>query len=341
MSWNQLSISNTECLEWPRVIRKTPRSNSKGRIFVVGNLVTDVRVHLKSTMMAFWEAKRQGHEKFRADWQFEKPVLGGFVGQVAPLAANLDFDVAVACTVALPSSKLIRDLLESGLFDTQYVVSYPGAASASLDLQFTDGHMLIPRPGVDALQKTPIPRNLSQNFDAALANLGSRDGRVRRLQDLISSCSSAGHKIPMAIVARGDWTAEELALLNGTPSWILLNEAEACEVAMRIGQNGSLGNVRMAVSQIKHHLGPLPRLIVTAGEAGAYLQNGTPEPRLIPTTPVIHGNLTGPGDTLAVYVLMSSLLGLSDDAAVRTGVEAATARVAGRRLPAISSSDAR
>jgi hypothetical protein len=321
-------------LAWPRLVRKDGGLAARRRLLVRGNLTLDLPVKLTASLVSFMAALKEGHEKFRCEWEMAGlPVVGGFVGQVAPLADGLGLDVHLNCAVGVPTPAPLREFIESGKYDTRHTVAYPAPAPASVELRFNDGHVLLPRLGVDGLVAAPVPSGMGAGYDVVLVNPGRCQSRGALLGRLAAEFRP-GCRATLGVVGRGDWTADELLQLKDTQSWLFLNRVEAVEIATRVRGGSAVGDPEEAAMVLKALLGTVTKLVVSLGKDGAYLLNGSKRPHRFSTTP-FEGNSTGCGDMLTLFATAASALGKSDDEATALGVEAATRRAAGHPLPSI------
>src|SRR5262245_33070230 len=85
-------------MEWPHLGRKGGERAARWQLLVRGNLTLDLPIGVSASLADFVAALNEGHEKFRCEWQTDAtPLIGGYVGQVAPLAAGLGFAVHLNC----------------------------------------------------------------------------------------------------------------------------------------------------------------------------------------------------------------------------------------------------
>lgn len=327
---------NVEDVGWPRLCRKAEGTCGMGRLLVRGNLVLDLPINMNASLGDFISALRAGQEKFRCEWEFYDPSVGGFIGQVASIAADLGFEVHLNCAVAVPAPLRIREFLESGRYDTRKVIVFPGKTPASIELRFTDGHVLVPRRGIDSSVDVPIPTRITTDFDVVLVNPGPRPGRLALLDRLAAEFRSGVGCTTLGIVARGDWTAEDLIRLRHAKCWMFFNRTEALEAANRVRNDGAITNVEEAARVLKSYLGTQIRLVISLDKDGACLLNSKPETQWFPTTPVENGKAAGAGDALTLFTTAASAAGMSEEVSTKLGVEAATNRVAGQPLPRIT-----
>jgi hypothetical protein len=201
---------------WPRLSRPPGSGMPQRRVFVWGDLAVDLPIafdaQISTQVLAAW---RSGALPGCA-CDIGKPALGSLVGKAAPIAAELGFDVHVACSVSLPVPGLIRAFLECGRFDTRHVVACPGPTPLNLKLPFADRCIRISQPGISAGTIPQIPANLGDEFDAVLIDPGAPEGRSERLRSLVHSCDCETSSLQIGIVGRSDLSAAELGLLAGS-----------------------------------------------------------------------------------------------------------------------------
>lgn len=321
---------------WPRVLRPQHRPDSRGRVFICGDLVARMRIVIAAPFSPQIVSSWQRGRGLGCPCHVGAPMAGGLPATAAPLAAALGFDVAIACTVALPAPRLIRDFLECGRFDAGRAVAYPGPTPLSLEIQFADRIVRIAHPSGADLPRPPMPHGLGEEFDAVLADPGPPCDRPHRLKSLIESCRAGARGARLAVVGRGDWSAAELEVLQGQHSWLFLTGEEALETARRITGQQPISDLREAILTLKDHLGPSVYLVATQGEQGAYLMNGADQPLSFATQRVARERCSGAREVLGTYALLASVLGCSDEDATRIAVTAATERVAGRLCPPLA-----
>jgi hypothetical protein len=319
-------------MNWPRICHTHPGGPLRTRLFVSGDLAVDLPIRLAARVTPQFVSRWRNGEEPGCDWEVGKPSLGGLVGTAAPLAARLGCDVYIAATVPLPTPGLIGTFLESSRFDSRHVVACPGPAPVSVELRFTDRCVKIVHPGVSAFATPTVPSNLGEAFDVVLVDAGPRAGRRDRLQALVKSCRWGRRDLPVGIIGRTDLSAAEMELLSCENCWMFLSEAQARQAADGAVGDGSRHTLPEAMGELKRRM-PAVRLVVCTRERGTWLMNGAPEPRLFASPRI---SCDGAGHVLSVCTLLSSLKGMSDDDAIRSGVDAAAAHFGARSLPAVA-----
>jgi hypothetical protein len=317
---------------WPCVHRTEAGDPSRKRVLLWGDLAVDVPVRVAGRITPQFLARWRKGEPPGCEWEVGRPSLGGFVGSAAPVAATLGCDVHIATVIPLPAPALIRTFLESRCVDSQNVVACPGPAPVSVKFRFTDRSVVISHPGVSALATPRIPSNLGETFDAVLADAGRPEGRLERLELFVESSRRRHRDVQLGIVGRGDLSAAELRLLSRKHCWLFLSEAEAREAARRAGGGSVQPGPVEAIAELKQRLGPSVRLVVSSRDRGISLCIGTPEPRLFASSPFADGAR----HALSVNTLLSSMRGLSDEAAIEAGVCGVEGHIDGSWLPAMT-----
>ena len=221
---------------WPCVYRTAANDPSRVRLLLCGDLVVDLPVRVAGRITPQFVSRWHSGEAPNCEWDFGRPSPGGFVGQAAPIAANLGCDVHIATVIPLPTPALIRTFLECRSFDSRNVVACLGPAPVSVRFRFTDRCVAITYPGVSSLATPRIPSNPGETFDVILADAGWPEGRPARLESLVESCRRGNRELQLGIVGRGDLSAAELRLLSRKHCWLFLSEAAAREVAARFRQ---------------------------------------------------------------------------------------------------------
>jgi hypothetical protein len=316
---------------WPCVYRTEVGDPSRVRLLLWGDLIVDLPVRVAARITPQFVARWCQGKPPGCEWDVGRLSLGGLVGNAAPVAAKLGCNVHIAAVIPLPTPALIRTFLESRCFDSRNVVACPGPAPVSMRFRFTDRFVTILHPGVCALATPRIPSNLSESFDAVLADAGPPVGRLERLESLVKSCCGGNRDPQLGILGRGDLSAAELRILARKRCWLFLSEAEAMQAAGQIGGDGIQPSPAQAVTELKQQLGPSVRLVIYTRDKGISLFNGTPEPRLFATSPLAEGAR----HVMSVYTLLSSTHGVPDEAAIGAGVDAAKGHFDRRWLPAI------
>jgi hypothetical protein len=320
---------------WPPVRRMATGCPSRPRMLIWGELTVELPIRVAAPitprLVSCW---RKGELPGR-EWDVGKPSLAGLVATAGPLAAQLRCDVQIATVIPLPTPALIRTFLENRQFDSRHVVAYPGPAPLSVKLQFADRCVAIVHPGVIALAAPPVPSDLSETFEVVLVDAGRPEGRGERLESLVESCRRGNRGLSFGVVGRADLSADELRILSRSRCWLFLIEAQAREAAGRTAGDGVQPRLAEAIRELKRHLGPGVRLVVSSRDGGICLMNGARAPRLFAAPRVAAGRADGARHVLSVYTLLSSMRGSSDEAALQEGVEAAADHVVGRP-PAIS-----
>jgi hypothetical protein len=327
---------NCHCpINWPRVCHPAAAGRPRTRLFISGDLVVDVPVRLAARITPEFVSRWRNGEAPGCDWEVGKPLPGGLVGKAAPIAAQLGCDVHIATTVPLPTPRLIRTFLESNRFDSRHVVVCPGPAPVSVELRFTDRCVKIVHPGVSAFATPPVPSNLGEAFDIVLVDAGPRGGRHDRLQALVKSCRWGHRDLAVGIIGRADLSAAEMELLSRENCWMFLSEAEAAQAADHVVGDGSRRTLPEAMAELKQRM-PAVRLVVSTRERGIWLMNGALEPKLFATPHIASDSADGAEYVLGVHTLLASMKGMSDDDAIRTGIDAAADHLGARPLPAVA-----
>jgi hypothetical protein len=304
---------------WPCVHRTAAYDSSRVRLLLCGDLVVDLPVRVAGRITPQFVSRWRNGEPPNCEWDFGRPSPGGFVGQAAPVAADLGCDVHIATVIPLPTPPLVRTFLESRSFDSRNVVACPGPVPVSVRFRFIDRRVAITYPGVSALATPRIPSNPGETFDIVLADAGWPEGRPERLESLVESCRRSHRELQLGIVGRGDLSAAELRLLSRKHCWLFLSEAAAREVARHFASDGIRPGLTETVAGLKRRLGPNVRLVVSSRDRGISLMNGASEPRLFATSRLADGAR----HVLNVYTLLSSMRGMTDEAAIRAGIDAA------------------
>lgn len=313
---------------WPLVNRHEHREPGAGGtldVFVCGNLVIDIPIELQLPLATLAAALNNRDEKVRCDWSFGKVTVGGFAGHAARAVHALGHRVFLSTVVPLPFHQHLAEFFREVDADTSHVVAFPGDAPAAIHLQCTDGHVLVPRPGVQASAPPRVPANVLERFDCVLINPGDPPGRAATLQAL-GLKAARQRRAAVAVCGKANWAAADFAILHGAGAWVFFNDLEAIAAARRVAPQANITTAEEAAKTLKARLGS-SRLVVTLGAKGAYLYNGSFQH--IPAEPVANGRSVGAGDTMLSVCGVRAALGVEDEEAVTAGVVAASRKVAG------------
>jgi sugar/nucleoside kinase (ribokinase family) len=315
-------------VQWPRVRRREDGDGPKA--FILGPVVEDWMIDIDAKRAEFTGALSQGFEKLRRDWRAAEPVVGGSLAFHAKAAQSVGYVIYLSCIIPVPCPATFSRLFEEVNADTRFARAMPGVVPGALCFNFRDGHLLVPRPGVQALATPVVPPSVFDDFDVVIVNPGPPMARIDVLQAL-HNAKKENSRTPLAVALRSDWGQNDLAALAHCPAtWAFANELEAIDIAKRL-TNGEqeIANVEAAIERVKQELGST-RLLITLGPRGGYLYNG----KLVKfsTHPLENGSAIGAGDLAMVTTVVSSAAGASDESSAQRGINAGTRHVAGLPL---------
>ncbi len=156
-----------ERIKYPRIRRHADKHASQRTedhptqgtaldVLIHGNLVLDLPIHLDAKLADVRTAIQEGDEKLRCDWKLARAVVGGFCAHAARAVHAAGHRVFLNSVIPLPLFKLFEDFFEEVDADTRHLVAMPGTTPASIQLQCNDGHLLIPRSGVQGQASAPL-----------------------------------------------------------------------------------------------------------------------------------------------------------------------------------------
>jgi len=289
------------------------------RILVVGTLVLDIVLALKSRLEELGAAISTGTEKIRADWGVRARV-GGFAAWASRVAYRTGARTWLSSVISLPTPTLFEEFFEQVNADTTLLTAFPGPAPASVQLLGPDGHLLLTRSGGVGHIPPSIPDDLADRFDAVVVNPGPQVARKQIFDRLLRTKPQSDGGPTIAVCGRSDWSAAELGRIRDTGWFLFFNEGEALEVARRIGCAHALG-VNETARLLKARVGA-SRLVITLGHRGALILNGHKEPLHIAAVPVHECDTTGAGDLLVAHTAIKRAKGFSDEESLAAAVSA-------------------
>lgn len=142
-------------------------------------------------------------EKLRRDWRAAKPEVGGSLAFHAKASQRLGFVPYLSCTIPLSCPETFSRLFNEVNADTRYVRAMPGAAPGSVLLRLRDGHLLVPRPGVQRLATPVVPPSDFDDFDVVIVNPGPPGVRNEILQALAKARKENSRTTALAVALTG------------------------------------------------------------------------------------------------------------------------------------------